>query len=222
MAPEDMGLLHRHPKLRFCTNKELEGGGTFIKYPGTGLKGPVGEWAQHRLKLVTGPWSTKSGRGEEATAAGLTFIRFGCFNPSLSWLQNLLDVELLGGRTELEAGERPSIDLHVILACGFEQIAPALEARGRVSKLTSEGDMGRSTRKLDPSKYDVLTGSIQGGGDRIFGTGIGWPQHERDPEGHSDAWVGFPRSVNQVATQVWEQFLLRARQDKHNQFHIDS
>jgi hypothetical protein len=59
-----------------------------------------------------------------------------------------------------------------------------------------------SDRHSRLSGYCKTTGQIFGARSNIFGCGIAFPHDFTDDEGHTEPWVGFPNTIEQVNFMV--------------------
>lgn len=157
-----------------------------VRYPGVGLKGPVGEWVRNKFSIA----GIKRVR-YHSIVYGMLFdifsFAFVRFEDGVDW-----DGQLL----------LHCVD-HVIFAIGFERYLPHMKNESLKQEIAFPyiAIDGFPVTVKDYDSYNIDTGEISSIG-RLFGVGIAFPSHHHYEDGSSEPWVGFKRSIQQTSRMI--------------------
>ena len=192
-ASNVVNIYHQNPGFRYAQGSPPG----YVRFPGSGLKGPVMEWVKQKLE------GRCRSSGETVLPPGLSRVRY---EPSKAWVEQLS--ELGCSHVVFAMGYRPSrLDL------------PALSHQCHCSGIPTDTDLALADLSHDPITGEIALpyvscglsvcplpateGNLGSGASSfhrglLFGAGLCYPQDFTDSEGHVEPFVGFRRSIWQV------------------------
>jgi hypothetical protein len=157
-------VIHRSP-IRWMTTNE----NGCIKNVGTGLKGPVGEWAKQAVAQgnMTAPFQLIS------------------YDPKKSWIDQLTTLQTDHVIIAIGFDREDNFDI----ICNNYQFTKA--DIDQYDKWVGYIPIPQSLR--DQTKPEYTAADLG-----LFGAGIAFPQNYRDEEGEVEPWVGVKRTIEQI------------------------